>query len=151
MPLQSLVIISVAALASAAPGVTATIPLVPPPAATQSKPLPPPLTSALKSFAERAAEGNLPGLKHWPQSAQPSPKVCSIPLVEALPRQARPKDRMPQMPAHSLDHNQVPPPAPPCTADNRIRSKAPGRRFHGPVSGYIPLESTPGAAVQPAK
>lgn len=126
MPLQSLVVISVAALASAATGLAATIPLVPPPpAATESKPLPPPLTSALKSFSGRAVEGKLPGLKHWPQSPVSSPRVCSIPLVEALPRETRPKDRMPRSPAHSLDHNQVPPPAPPCTADNRIRPKAP--------------------------
>jgi hypothetical protein len=130
MPLQSLVIVSIAALASAAPGIAASIPQVPPPAASESKPLPPPLTSALKSFSERAVQGNLPGLKHWPQSAASTSKVCSIPLIEVLPREARPRDRMPQLPAYSLDHNQVPPPAPPCTADNRIRPQTPASPFN---------------------
>lgn len=123
MHLRSLVMI----LASALPVVAAGIQQGP--ALTGIKAMPPAMTSALQRFSEEAAAGQLP----VPNRMAAPPRVCSIPLVE-VPHQsnARSWDPMPRVPATSLDHNQVPPPAPPCTADNRYRPKLQAPYFHGP-------------------
>lgn len=134
MHLRSLLITSIAALTYAIP-VTAASFQQGPASSESGEPLPPPLTSALKRFSEMAANGELPARRRMPA---PSPSVCSIPLVE-VPHQLG--SRMPRVPAYSLDRNQVPPPAPPCTADNRIRPKQPAPRFYGPR--IRPLELKP--------
>jgi hypothetical protein len=99
------------------------------PAWTGSKALPPALTSALQRFSTEAVKGQL----RVPSRISAPPSVCSIPLVE-VPRQPdeRSWDTMPRVPATSPDHNQIAPPAPPCTADNRIRPKKQTPRFYGP-------------------
>jgi hypothetical protein len=123
MRLRSLVVI----LASVLPVMATGIPQGP--ALTGSKALPPALTSALQRFSTEAVKGQL----RVPSRMSARPSVCSIPLVE-VPRQsdARSWDTMPRVPAASLDHNQIAPPAPPCTADNRIRPKQQTPRFYGP-------------------
>jgi len=100
------------------------------PALTGSKAMPPAMTSALQRFSAQAVKGQVPVPD---RRSAPPPRVCSIPLVE-VPHQsgASVSDRMPRLPATSPDHNQIPPPAPPCTADSRFRPKQLTPRFHGP-------------------
>lgn len=121
MHLRSLVTI----LASALPVMAAGIQQAP--ALTGTKAMFPAMTSALQRFSEEAAAGQLP----VPNRMAAPPRVCSIPLVE-VPHQSNARDPMPRLPATSLDHNQVPPPAPPCTADNRYRPKRQPPHFPWP-------------------
>lgn len=85
--------------------------------------LPPPLSSALKRFSTDAVAG-----KYYlrTQGVSNGPQVCSIPLV-GVPRNALPRgfDRMPRPRLHSLDQNQVPPPAPPCKWEARSLPRIP--------------------------
>jgi hypothetical protein len=123
MHLRSLVVTFVSAL----PVMATSMPNL---ALTASKPLPAPMSSAIQRFSADAANGQLPRPRSTPA---PPPRVCSIPLVEVSPQRGpRVADRMPRVPATSLDHNQIPPPAPPCTADNRFRPTPPRPRNFGP-------------------
>jgi hypothetical protein len=140
-------IMPVAVLASCVPGAAATITLPPPPAQAQSKPVPPPLASAMKDFVKNSVEGKFAPRDRPPRSTASQAKVCSVPLIEVLPQQSRNTSRMPKFPARSLDQNQVAPPAPPCTADNRIRPKRPGSRSNGPGPRFIPLGTPASGAV----
>ena len=123
MRLQSLIMILAAALPVVATGIQQG------PALTGTKAMPPALTSALQRFSEEAATGKLA----VPNRMAAPPRVCSIPLVE-VPHQHDPGtwDRMPRLPATSPDHNQIPPLAPPCTADNRVQPKRQAPHFYGP-------------------
>jgi hypothetical protein len=72
----------------------------------------------------------------------PTPRadVCSIPLIEVPHQTGRPvADNMPKVPGRSLDRNQLPPPAPPCTADRRIRLNPPGFGFGAPKPRFTPF------------
>jgi hypothetical protein len=87
------------------------------------------LVMILASALPMMAAGKLP----VPNRMAAPPPVCSIPLLEVPHRSdARSRDTMPRLPATSLDHNQIPPPAPPCTADNRYRPKRQAPHFQAP-------------------
>ena len=83
---------------------------VKPPKAT----LPAPMENALKRFSAGIESGQIPPP---PVPARPrSNGLCSIPLLEPrhFDRRGAFPYRMPSPKGHSLDHNQIAPPAPPC-------------------------------------
>ena len=74
--------------------------------------LPAPMANALKRFSDAAELGQIP-----PPPIRPRPRsngVCSSPLLGPhLPYRSASDSRFSPK-GHSLDHNQIAPPAPPC-------------------------------------
>ena len=81
--------------------------------------LPAAMRSALHETASDLKAGRIPKLPLGLEAR--SGGVCSIPLLEPLRirEQSKSFDRMAVPTSPSLDHNQIPPPAPPCNWSGR--------------------------------